>query len=155
MRPLRVFVDTSVFGGLFDPEFDADTRTFFDAVDAGRYKIAISDQVYQEIIPAPPDVRNFFYTYLPEIDLLKDSLEIQRLTDLYLRDAIVTPKYRADASYVAYATVHSCAGLVSWNFTHIVHEGKSRLFNVANASQGYPALFIADPKEILNHGQKG
>jgi hypothetical protein len=154
MRPLRVFVDTSVFGGVFDIEFDVDTRAFFNAVDSGRYQLVISDQVAQEIIPAPMDVRNFFYTYLPEIDLLKDSLEIQRMTDLYLRDKIVTPKYRADASYVAYATVYSCDGLVSWNFTHIVHEEKARLFNVVNVAQGYPTLFIATPKEILSHGQE-
>ena len=113
MRPLRTFIDTSVFGGMFDPEFEADTRLFFIAVDSGRFQLAVSDLVAQEIIPAPRMVRQFFNTYLPEIDLLKDSLEIQRLTDLYLHNKIVTSKYRADASHVAYATVHGCAGLVS------------------------------------------
>jgi hypothetical protein len=99
-------------------------------------------------------VRQLFFTYLPEMDLLKDSLEVQRLTDVYVREKIVTPKYRTDASHVAYATVHACAGLVSWNFTHIVHEEKARLFNVANATQGYPPQFIATPKEILSHGKE-
>ena len=155
MRSLRIFIDTSVFGGIFDPEFDADTRTFFAAVDAGRFQLVVSDLDVRETVPAPDNVRQFFYTYLPEIELLRDSLEVQRLTDIYLREGIVTPKYRTDASHVAYSTVYACAGLVSWNFTHIVHEEKARLFNVANVAQGYPPQFIATPKEILRHVQEG
>lgn len=154
MRPLRVFVDTSVFGGMFDSEFDVDTRAFFDAVDAGQFRLGISEQVIREIEPAPKNVRDFFYAQLPEVDVFIDSLEIQRLTDCYLRKKIVTDKSWADASYVAYATVHGCSGLVSWNYKHIVHTDKSMLFNVVNASQGYPPLFIATPKEILNHDQE-
>ena len=88
------------------------------------------------------------------MDLLKDSAEVQRLADSYLRDKILTSKSWTDASHVAYAAIHSCAGLVSWNYRHIVHEDKCMLFNVVNVSQGYPPLFIADPKEILNHGQE-
>ncbi len=86
--------------------------------------------------------------------MLRDSLEVQRLTDVYLSEKIVTQKYRADASHVAYATVYACAGLISWNFTHIVHEEKARLFNVANVAQGYPSQFIATPKEIVRHARK-
>ncbi len=52
MRPLRVFIDTSVFGGMFDSEFSVDTQRFFDAVDMDRFQLAISDQVVQEIAPA-------------------------------------------------------------------------------------------------------
>ena len=154
MRPLRVYVDTSVFGGLFDPEFDVDTRVFFDAVNAGRFHLVVSDQVTKEIDRSPQRVRNFFGSYFPQMDLLKDSTEVQQLADSYLRDKILTPKSWTDASHVAYATIHSCVGLVSWNYRHIVHEDKCMLFNVVNASQGYPPLFIADPREILNHGQE-
>jgi predicted nucleic acid-binding protein len=92
MRTLRVFIDTSVFGGMFDVEFDADTHAFFAAVDAGRFQLVVSDQIVQEILPAPSNVRQLFFTYLPEMDLLKDSLEVQRLTDVYVREKIVTPK---------------------------------------------------------------
>jgi hypothetical protein len=151
MRPLRVFVDTSVFGGMFDAEFDVETRRFFDAVHSGRFRLAVSDQVVREVGPAPSNVKAFFESLIPQMELLQDSLEVQRMTDLYLAGGVVTSKYRTDASYVAYATVHACAGLVSWNFSHIVHEDKTRLFNVVNAGQGYPPLFMATPGEITSH----
>ena len=30
VRKLRVYADTSVFGGCFDPEFEVESRKFFD-----------------------------------------------------------------------------------------------------------------------------
>lgn len=140
---------------MFDAEFREDTQAFFQAVDAGRFRMAISKPVVKEIDPAPEKVKTFFNAYLPKMDLFPDSPDVQRLADLYVQNGIVTPKYRNDASCVACATVFSCAGLISWNFAHIVHEDKSRLFNVVNVSQGYPPLFIASPKEILHHGKEG
>ncbi len=154
MRPLRIFVDTSVFGGMFDEEFRDDTHAFFQAVDAGRFRMAISRQVAKEIDPAPKKVRAFFDAYLPKMNMLPDPPDVQHLTERYLQSGIVTQKYRNDASIVACATVFSCAGLVSWNFTHIVHEDKSRYFNIVNAFQGYPQLFLASPKEVVRYAKE-
>ena len=154
MRPLRVYVDTSVFGGMFDPEYVEDTRRFFQEVDKGRFKIVASEYVVKEIAPAPQDVKGFFELYLSIIELLDDSMEVRRLTDLYLAHKVLTEKYRTDASHVAYATIYACTGLVSWNFKHIVHPDKCMLFNVVNASQGYPLLFITSPEEITTYGNE-
>lgn len=37
---LRVYADTSVFGGCFDDEFAEASRTFFDQVKSGRFVLA-------------------------------------------------------------------------------------------------------------------
>ena len=39
-RQLRVYADTSVFGGVLDPEFSAPSKKFFDEVAAGRSVLA-------------------------------------------------------------------------------------------------------------------
>lgn len=154
MKPLRVFVDTSVFGGMFDVEFEEDTRVFFREVVSGRFSLAVSKQVYDEIVPAPEQVKSFFDALLPQMVLFSDSPEVQHLVDIYLEKKIVGKKSLNDALHVAYATVYGCSGLVSWNFKHIISEDKSLSFNLANMEQGYPQIFIASPKEILNHGKK-
>ncbi|GMU24264.1 MAG: hypothetical protein AMXMBFR13_43390 [Phycisphaerae bacterium] len=41
-RRLRVYADTSVFGGCFDEEFASASRTFFDEVKAGRFTLVVS-----------------------------------------------------------------------------------------------------------------
>lgn len=42
MTIIRVYADTSVFGGAFDEEFQAASRTFFDQVRNGRFKLVTS-----------------------------------------------------------------------------------------------------------------
>ena len=49
MKPLRVYVDTSVFGGCFDAEFEAESRRFFDLVRAGRVVVMVSSVVLDEL----------------------------------------------------------------------------------------------------------
>jgi len=34
-EPIRVYIDTSVFGGVFDPEFDRVSKRFFDIIGKG------------------------------------------------------------------------------------------------------------------------
>jgi len=39
--------------------------------------------------------------------------------------------------------------LVSWNFRHIVHLDKIRGFNAVNLKEGYGAIEIRSPREIV------
>ena len=99
-------------------------------------------------------LREFFGTLLPQMEFFNDSLAVRQLVAAYLDGKVVGSASRNDASHVAYTTVHGCAGLVSWNFKHIVNEDKSLSFNLVNMEQGYPQVFIASPKEVLSHVQE-
>lgn len=57
-EPIFVYPDTSVFGGLFDEEFAAASGAFFDQVRAGRFVLALSAVVEQELQDAPAQVRS-------------------------------------------------------------------------------------------------
>lgn len=54
MKPLRVYVDTSVFGGCFDAQFAEESTRFFDLVRAGRIVVLVSQVVVDELSEAPP-----------------------------------------------------------------------------------------------------
>ncbi len=151
MRPVRIFVDTSVFGGMFDAEFEDDTRAFFREAAAGRFSLCVSKQVYDEIAPAPARVKAFFETMLPRMAFFSSPPEVRRLANMYVDRDVVGKKSLSDALHVACATVHGCSGLVSWNFKHIIGADKSLAFNLANMEQGYSLIFIASPKEILDY----
>ncbi len=45
----RVYADTSVFGGMFDEEFETASKVFFDAVKKGSFKLITSELVREEI----------------------------------------------------------------------------------------------------------
>ena len=68
----------------------------------------------------------------------------------YEAHAILGPRYRNDLLDIVLATI---AALVSWNFRHIVHLDKIRLFNGANAELGYRPLAIYSPREVTTYEQ--
>lgn len=47
MTVMRVYVDTSVFGGAFDEGFREASRAFFEEARVGRFKIVVSNVVLE------------------------------------------------------------------------------------------------------------
>ncbi len=74
-----------------------------------------------------------------------------RLQQAYLDAKIVTPQMAVDALHVSLATVAECAMIVSWNFRHIVHFRKIRLYNAVNALNGYREIAIHSPYEVIGY----
>lgn len=54
-------------------------------------------------------------------------------------DAQLSPFY-TDGLHIAIATAAEVDVLVSWNFKHIVHFNKIRLFNAVNLELGYKPI---------------
>jgi predicted nucleic acid-binding protein len=145
---MLVYVDTSVFGGAFDPEFERGSRGLFQKIGDGRLRGAISALVADELLQAPARVRSFF----AEIEPLLLRLDIARpaytLRQAYLDAGIVGPRWAADALHVASATVSGCQAIVSWNFKHIVNFQRIPLYNAVNEIQGYSPIRIYTPLEM-------
>ena len=54
----RIYIDTSVFGGYFDTEFEADTKPFFERIWKQSIKIIISELLELELYEAPEHIVN-------------------------------------------------------------------------------------------------
>jgi len=65
MKRFRVYADTSVYGGCFDVEFEAESRAFFEAVRRGRFELVISPTVLSELQRAPEQVRRIPAEWIP------------------------------------------------------------------------------------------
>jgi predicted nucleic acid-binding protein len=148
-RQVRVYADTSVFGGAFDQEFEEASRTFFDQIQAGRFQLVTSAVVSDEIKAAPVAVRKFFDDLRQVAEIADVSEGALKLQQAYLAAGIVGPKWEADALHVALATVAACGLIVSWNFKHIVNFEKIPLYNNVNQACGYPAIAIHSPQEVI------
>lgn len=149
MGILRVYIDTSVFGGYFDEEFADLTRPFFDALFAGTLIPLISDTLIAELTAAPQPIRDLLERVLPLCERLSLSVEVVQLQQTYLRANVVTPKYADDALHVAQATVAHAEVLVSWNFRHLVKPDKVRQYNGINLGAGYGLLFVMTPVDVF------
>ena len=151
MKAQRVYIDTSVLGGCFDPEFARWSNTLMADFRSGRLKPVISEIITAEIADAPPEVRELLADLLaltPET--LDITPEVLALADAYQEHGILTPKFYADGLHIALATSAEVDLLVSWNFRHIVHYDKIRLFTAVNLERGYKPLAIYSPREVAN-----
>lgn len=151
MKHIRVYVDTSVFGGVFDDEFRKASLLFFEQVKLNFFEVFISPIVQNEISLAPQQVQDFYAEILPLTKIMDISDEALSLRDSYLKSNIISKKYSNDALHVALATTSRCSIIVSWNFKHIVHFEKIALYNAINISEGYQQIAIYSPLEVINY----
>jgi hypothetical protein len=66
MKQLRIYLDTSVFGGCFDDEFAVESNILFKEIKKGKFKLIVSPVVLREIEKAPKEIQNIL-TEIPDI----------------------------------------------------------------------------------------
>lgn len=149
-RRLRVYADTSVFGGCLDEEFAEDSKALFDEIRAGRFTLVVSSVTLRELLDAPEDVRQILASMSAEsVENFADCPEIVELRDAYIEAGVVGPGSLEDAEHVAAATVADVDMIVSWNFKHIVHFEKINGYHGVNLIRGYKPVSIYSPREVV------
>jgi hypothetical protein len=148
----RIYIDTSVFGGYFDKEFEKETKLFFARILEKRIKIIISEILELELYRAPNYIVDFF-ELLPGnlIERVELTDEARELSEKYISEKVVGKSSRADCQHIALATINKADVLVSWNFRHIVNLERIRGYNSINFREGYQMTEIRTPKEIFNY----
>ena len=155
MKRLRIYVDTSVIGGCFDPEFKEWSLALVDDFRLGRYIPVISDVTAAETLPAPNFVRELHAEILTlPAEVVSVSEEAISLAGSYEAHSVLSARFRNDMLHIALATIADVDVLVSWNFRHIVRLDKIRLFNAVNIEQGYKPISIYSPREVISYGQE-
>ena len=152
-RPIRVYVDTSVFGGVFDKEFEKGSRDFFGRVHTGEFVIVVSSAVFDELLEAPEPVRDHYLELAPHLEVAQINSAAYELQAAYLASKVVSLRWAADALHVAVATVSNCRAIVSWNFRHIVNFRRIPLYNGVNMAHGYTAIAIHTPQEVIEYDE--
>lgn len=148
---IKIYADTSVFGGVFDEEFAEPSQEFFAEVETGRFTLVVSAVVQAEIASAPQAVQEFFRQIVIKAEIAELTQEVLDLRNAYLDAGVVTPKSTDDATHVALATICGCRMIISWNFKHIVHFQKIPKYNAVNALHGYPTIDIYSPSEVIDY----
>ena len=153
MRLQRVYVDTSVIGGCHDDEFAPWSNGLMNDFRLGNFRPVVSEVVDAEVRDAPGPIQDIYFELLTlEPEFLNATEEAVQLAETYLERQILTAKFLDDALHIALASVAEVDVLVSWNFRHIVHFDKIRLFTAVNIELGYKPLQIYSPREVTNYG---
>ncbi len=148
----RFYFDTSVFGGVFDKEFEGDTLQLFEWVKSGNIICLYSELTETELMNAPIKVKDYFKN-LPDANLEKIEIndDILTLASKYIEEKVVGQTNFDDCVHIATATITKADILVSWNFKHIVNVYRIRGYNSINMRMNYSSLEIRSPKEIIKY----
>ena len=148
----RFYFDTSVFGGVFDKEFEQETFQLFERLKSGKIICLFSDLTEKELTNSPEKVKKYFKS-LPEeyIERVVVNNEILTLATKYVNEKVVGQTSFDDCVHIATATINKADVLVSWNFKHIVNLYRIRGYNSINLRSNYQSLEIRSPKEILEY----
>ncbi|MCF7804560.1 MAG: PIN domain protein [Candidatus Marinimicrobia bacterium] len=146
----RIYTDTSVIGGCFDPEFAEWSNQLLDQFAAGEKILVLSDLTLRELELAP----DFIMERLQDVpkqytEYVDFTNEVKALAHQYVAEGVLGEKNIVDAQHIALATFQRVDVLTSWNFRHIVHFIKVRQFNAVNLKFGYPTIEIRSPQEVV------
>ena len=81
-RP-RVYVDTSVIGGCFDPEFEEWSCGLMEDFRTGRFRIVLSDVIAAEVALAPTSVRELYAELLAIAEMVSVTDEVVEILATY------------------------------------------------------------------------
>lgn len=150
---MRLYLDTSVYGGYFDPEFEKWTRPLFQRIMAGEHMLLRSPLVDIELQGAPIHVRNLMTEIPPSsVEHIETGKEVDDLALEYVKAKVVGETSFTDCQHIALATLKHADVLISWNFKHIVNVPRIRGYNSVNMRFGLGLLEIRTPIELFAHG---
>ena len=148
----RFYFDTSVFGGMYDNEFEKETTLLFEKVSLGQIICVYSNLTESELSHAPDMVKYFFEDLKKEYkEVVSVTPEALELAQYYIAENVVGQTSIDDCIHIATATLNKVDVLVSWNFKHIVNVYRIRGYNSVNLRLGYSTLDIRSPKEIVGN----
>ena len=152
MRRYRIYLDTSVFGGLHDEEFQDYTEPLFERIRKSEFEIIFSNITERELEKAPDKIRATT-ELLPKNSTLyiKSDIEAVQLAKKYIDEGVVGPTSYVDCLHIALATIHNANILVSWNFKHIVNVVRIVGYNSVNIVEGYKQIDIRTPRELMTY----
>jgi len=155
MKIQRIYIDTSVIGGCFDPEFAEWSNGLLQDFRNETFQPLLSEVISAEIEDAPKEVQIIYAELMAlNTEILTVDESALELAVEYQKRGILTTNFYDDGLHIALATVAEADLLVSWNFKHIVRFDKIRLFNAVNIEFGYKPLQIFSPREVTTYGQE-
>ena len=152
MKKQRIYLDTSVFGGLYDEEFKDYTEPLFERIKKSEFEIIHSNITEQELENAPNKIKTTT-ELLPKnsTKFVKSDIESAKLAKRYIEEGVVGSTSYADCLHIALATIHNANVLVSWNFKHIVNVVRIIGYNSVNIAEGYKQIDIRSPRELIDY----
>ncbi len=153
---MRLYLDTSVIGALFDvemPERIRITRELLDLIVEGKHAGIISNIVLEEIDQSPEELKEKILNEIRKVpfQVIVEDENSADLLEIYEREDFIRKGARMDLRHLSVATAYGVDAVVSWNFRDIVNIRTRRAVHSVNLRLGYPLIEIVSPEEVIEY----
>jgi predicted nucleic acid-binding protein len=153
---MRLYLDTSVIGALFDSEMPQRieiTRALLRTIVKGKHTGVISNIVLEEIERSPEEFKEKIIAEMRKIPLqiISEDEASADLLEFYEKEGFIRRGARLDLRHLAVATVNGVDAVVSWNFRDIVNIRTRRSVHSMNLRLGFPLIEIVSPEEVIGY----
>lgn len=116
MKKQRIYLDTSVYGGFFDDEFQNFTTPLFERIISGEFTIIFSTLLEEELEMAPEKVRQLVRGVETDAsEFVTETDAAVELANEYILKKVVGQTSYSDCLHTALATINQADLLVSWS----------------------------------------
>jgi predicted nucleic acid-binding protein len=149
---MKFYLDTSVFGGVFDKEFEKPTHELLNFIENRGVKIVYSGILGEELRLAPEHIKARATNILLKAEYIEViTEEMLYLAGMYIKAGALTEKSANDALHIAVATISGATAIISWNFKHMANFIKVQQYNTVNLQEGYRMINIHSPLQIIGN----
>ena len=157
MPKLKVYMDTSVLGAIYDVEdpyrVEVTKKLINILKTREEFNPYISNIVIEEIEKAPSDIKKGLKETMNEIpaEILYETDACAELVSEYLKKRIIPGRYRDDARHIAIAVINDIDVIATWNCRHMANIRRKRMINAVNMMLGYRQVEIVTPLEVVGY----
>ena len=153
MKRFKLYLDTNVISHLDAPDVpdkEADTKRLWEKIKTKEFEAFISPVVVAELEDCPEPKLSRLREALKSVhySVLDTNDEVTALAEQYSEE-VLKKKSFADCQHIAYACVHGCDMIVSWNFKHLVNYKTIAGVKAVNALAGYREMPIYSPTNLV------
>ena len=153
---MRLYLDTSVIGALFDTEIPKrieTTRVLLDSIIHGRHTGVISNIVLEEIERSPEELRERLLAEIRKVrfQLISEDESSADLLEIFEKEGFIRKGARLHLRHLAVATISGVDAVVSWNFRDIVNIKIRRAVHSVNLRLGFYLIEIVSPEEVIEY----
>jgi hypothetical protein len=146
---MKFYLDTSIFGGIFDKEFKEATERLFSWIEEKQIGVIYSNVLEKELKSAPEAIKILANANFTNATYIEINEEMLGLAISYIEKGVLSPRSMNDAQHIAIATLAGASAIISWNFKHMANFIKIQQYNAINLQAGYRMISIHTPLEII------
>jgi hypothetical protein len=153
MERSRIYVETSVLGGCFDPEFRYWTHGLIEDFRKGTFQPVMSDIVASEVLELHESIRGIHRELLAlgaqEVGVTLAALDLRRA---YQERVTLAPNFQNDLLHLAVASLADVDVTVSWGLPRVISLDQLIALNTINQELGHRPVALSLPREVTRHG---